>query len=463
MKFMHAYKKTCSIIIILFIISLGAGCKKMIQIPAPEDQIIEPEVFSDDATATSAIDGIYSQAMSTNLLFLNGALSIFPGLSADEIYNTSPSSQLDPFTNDAIPVNETTTLWNRLWKWGYTTIYQANACLEGLHNSTGLSITTRNQLTGETLFMRALCYFYLTNLFGNVPLITTTNYKINEHMQRTPSDSVYKQIISDLLDAQNLLNPDYPSDGPIRPNKWAAAALLARVYLYQGNWSMAESETSEVINSGEYNLVSDVNQVFLANSPEAILQFIPVNQGFNTAEGFAFIPFSVSYKPTYAITSYLLNSFEPGDMRKTDWLKSQIVNGQTYYFPYKYKVRFSFSVTEYNMVLRLAEQYLIRAEARAEQNDLSGALADLDVIRNRAGLPDDTANDKTSILSAIMHERQVELFCEWGNRWFDLKRTGEINDVLSKEKANWTPTAALYPIPLTEIKRNPFLTQNPGY
>ncbi len=442
---------------------IGAGCKKLIQIPPPQDQILAPTVFADSATATSAIDGVYSKIMSFNLQLTNGAMSVFPGLSADEIYNTSPSTSLDPFTNNAIPVNEATTIWNRLWKWGYTSIYQANACIEGIKNSTGLSAATRAQLTGETEFIRALCYFYLVNLFGNVPLVTSTDYKLNESMPRTASDKVYQQIVLDLKDAQNLLNIDYPTSAPVRANKWAATALLARVYLYQKNWQQAENAASEVINSGSYSLVTDLNQVFLANSPEAILQFIPVNQGFNTAEGYSFIPFSTNSKPTYAINPYLLNAFEPGDLRKTIWLKSNTINGQAYYYPYKYKIRFSFTITEYNMVLRLAEQYLIRAEARAQQDNITDAQADLDIIRNRAGLPSTTANDKLSLLLAIEHERQVELFCEWGHRWFDLKRTGKIDEVLGKEKNNWAPTAALYPIPLTEIKRNPFLTQNPGY
>ena len=117
------------------------------------------------------------------------------------------------------------------------------------------------------------------------------------------------------------------------------------------------------------------------------------------------------------------------------------------------------------MVLRLAEQYLIRAEARAEQNNLTGAVADLNIIRNRAGLPNTTAVTQGDILTAIMHERQVELFSEWGHRFFDLKRTGQANTVLGAiaSKQPWNTNQLLYPIPVSETTNDAFLQQNPGY
>lgn len=116
------------------------------------------------------------------------------------------------------------------------------------------------------------------------------------------------------------------------------------------------------------------------------------------------------------------------------------------------------------MVLRLAEQYLIRAEARAQQNNLAGAAADLNAIRQRAGLeplPDNL--DKAAMLLAVEQERRIELFAEWGHRWFDLRRTGRSLAVLSPIKPDLTATDLWYPIPLSAINTNPFLTQNEGY
>ncbi len=115
------------------------------------------------------------------------------------------------------------------------------------------------------------------------------------------------------------------------------------------------------------------------------------------------------------------------------------------------------------MVFRLAEQYLIHAEAAAQLGNLGTAIADLNTVRARAGLGATTATGQADVLAAIMHERQVELFCEWGNRWFDLNRTGTAGTVLNAEKGGFQSYMALYPVPLTQIQANPLLRQNQGY
>ncbi len=442
------------------IVALGlSSCNKFVTIGPPPNQVITSTVFTSDASAASAMVGLYSQIM--NGVLFNGNMSVYPGLSSDELYNTDPGASAESFTKNAILPDDATI--EGIWTIGYNYIYQTNAMIEGLVNATGMSTDTKKQLQGEAHFMRAFCYFYLVNLFGDLPLETSTSYEANKSMSRTPSGKVYEQIINDLLNAQDSLSSDYVTDGRVRPNKWAATALLARVYLYEKNWVQAEQMASAVINAGLYSLSGDLHTVFLGSSEEAIWQLLPVQSGFNTGEGYTFIPSSSTVVPTYALTNDLFNSFEPGDLRKTDWLDSNSVNGMIYYYPYKYKVALSPNVTEYNMVLRLGEQYLIRAEARAEQDNFAGAVADLNIIRKRAGLPDAAPANKTVLLLDIEHERQVELFCEWGHRWFDLKRTGREDAVLGAEKSGWKPFAALYPIPEAEIQSNPALTQNSGY
>lgn len=454
-------KVICTVFFIFIIVF--SSCKKFVAIPPPQNQVVTATAFASDQSATSAIAGLYSQIMQTNLLMLNGAMSLFPALSADELYNTSPSPMITPFTNNAISPNDFFTIYNRIWRWGYNYIYQANACIEGIARSSGISPAVKNQLTGEVKVVRALCYFYLVNLFGDVPLETTTDYRLNATMPRTSSEKIYQQIISDLSDAQMLLGTNL-SVGHTIPDKWTATALLARVYLYQQNWQLAETLSSAVIDSGGYQLESDLNQVFLSTSTGTIWQLAPVAPFFNTAEGYTFIPASNRVKPAYALTPYFLNAFENGDLRKADWTDSVTIGGSTYYYPYKYKVRSGSVKTEYNIVLRLAEQYLIRAEARAHQNNINGAVSDLNIIRQRAGLPplSDKMN-QTECLKAVLKERQTELFAEWGHRWFDLKRTGEVDSVLGAEKSGWKPAAALYPIPFSQLEANPSLTQNPGY
>jgi hypothetical protein len=154
------------------------------------------------------------------------------------------------------------------------------------------------------------------------------------------------------------------------------------------------------------------------------------------------------------------------------WIDSTKYMGIQYYYPYKYQIgRSQASITgpyiEYYMVLRLAEQYLIRAEAEANGagNGINDAIVDLNYIRSRANLlPYAGPVDQNSVLNAIFHERQIEFFSEWGHRWLDLKRTGQAVTTLSAaKKINILSSSLLYPIPISELQADPNLSQNPGY
>lgn len=450
------------LIVLMTILWMNPSCKKFVEVDSPVSLAENSKVFNDNDGAISAALGVYANMISSNLYLCNGGATIYPALSADELSYNSSDAEILSFQNNSIIANNGTGIYTRLWVPGFRNIYFANAVIEGLTNSTKLNDSVKKQLEGEMLVARAFNYFYLINLFGGVPFITSTDYRVNRIMPRTPPDKIYNQLIGDLLNAKGLLPDEYPSAMKARPNKWTAAALLSRIYLYEEDWVNAEMQASSVINSNEYSLESDIDNVFSQSSNETIWQF--ANDYRNTGDGATFIPPSSSSRPAYSITAYLLNAFDPGDLRKEKWIKSNIVRGQTFYYPYKYKIRSSTPVSEYYIALRLAEQYLIRAEARAKQGNIDGALEDINIIRVRAGLPDTTASDQSSVLSVILKERQAELFCEWGNRFFDLKRTGDINQILGMIKAPyWQQTDALYPIPLSELQNNPALIQNPGY
>ena len=440
------------------------GCKKFVEVDPPKTQITKDLVFTTDATATSAIEGLYEQMMENIESIANGGLTLYTGLSSDELvyYMTTPSYG-EFYSNGLEPTNEN--LKSNLWGPSYNYIYQANSIIEGLSKSTTVSVTLKQQLIGEAKFIRAFYYFYLTNLWGDVPLIISTDYLINSKAGRIQQNEIYDQIIADLTDAKSLLSSDYSfSNGErIRPTQWAAIALLARVYLYIGDWTNAEAQSSLLINNTNFFSLADLNDVFLKNSNEAIWQLLPVVPDVNTGEGYMFA--QTDGIPTYAgVSDNLLAVFEAGDNRKTSWIYSYSSDNQNYNVPFKYKLQFSPSQDEYNTVLRLAEQYLIRAEARAEQNNILGAQSDLNTIRNRAGLSNTLAGNKEELLLAIGHERQVELFAEWGHRWLDLKRTHQADIILGPlKRANWQSTDSLYPIPQYEIDNDPNLTQNAGY
>ena len=454
------------ILLLIFTANLFA-CKKFIQVDPPINQIGSSAVYTSDATATSVIRGIYSQ-MSTDG-FASGNQNSFElnsALSSDELVDNQAG--VLPFYTNSLTVNN---FANNLWSDPYKFINNANALIEGLNNSSGVTSSTKKELTGEAEFVRAFCNFYLVNEFGNVPLILTTNYQQNAVASRTSTAIVYSQIVSDLKAAQNSLSSDFSFSNGERdqPNLGAATALLARVYLYMGDWKDAETEASLVINNtGTYKLASDLDSVFLANSSEAIWQLQPTTPPINTNEASLLIINSSNVN--YSLNMDLYNAFENGDNRKVKWIGSYFDGTNTYYFPYKYKVLTSQPLTEYSMVMRLAEQYLIRAEAEANGagNGLTAAVSDLNIIRNRAGLPNYSGSlSKTSLLTAILHERQVELFTEWGHRWLDLKRTGNVDAVMTivtpQKGGTWKSYQQLYPIPLSDIQNDKNLQQNPGY
>jgi hypothetical protein len=465
MKTLNTYQKIKLIYWYLMlpgILCTLGGCKKFVEIAPPVSQIENSVVFADDQASVSAALGVYANMGLSNLYICSGGSTLYPALSADELVYTSSNTELLSFQNNAVIADNGTGIYTRLWVPAYKNIYNANAVLEGVTQSTSLTDSVRKQLKGEMLVVRALNYFYLVNMFGDVTLELSTDYLANEKMPRTPSDQVYTRLITDMQEAQILLPETYASGQEARPNKWTATALLARLYLYKKDWTNSVTQSSAVINSNRYTLETDLNNVFLNTSNEVIWQL--ANDYHNTAEGVTFIPSSATSRPSYALNTYLLAAFETNDQRKVKWLKKNTNGGKDYYYPYKYKNRLSTPITEYEVILRLAEQYLIRAEARARLNDISGALADLNIIRARAGLGNSPANDQQSLLTAIAGERQTELFCEWGHRFFDLKRTGKADAVLGVNKApNWQSSDGLYPLPLSELQNNPFLVQNAGY
>lgn len=445
------------------------ACKKFIQIDPAQDQVVTEKVYANDETAIAAIRGIYAQMMSATGFASGGgnSVSLMAGRSADEFTNYNVADTYIQFsTNNLVPDNAI--LRSGLWQEPYKYIYFANSVLENLNRSGQVSAELKRQLQGEAKFIRAFCHFYLHQLFGQVPLILTTDYRINALASANTSEQIYAQLITDLISAKALLSDNYPSAERIRPNKWAATALLARVYLYHKEWKNAELQATEVIEQADtYELLDDLNKVFLKSSKETILQlFLPANFGLNTREAGVFILTTAPGSSTHVVLSpSLLSAFEPGDQRLIKWVGTFSSGTLSWRFPYKYKVRTGATpLNECSTVLRLAEQHLIRAEALTMQNSFIDACKDLNKIRKRALLGDITYNTQAQLLLAIEQERRVELFSEWGHRWLDLKRTARAETVLAPVKgANWQPTDVLYPIPASDLANNQNLIQNKGY
>jgi len=450
---------------LLAIMVLLYSCDDFVEVDFPKNQLNSDHIFEEKGTATAAMTDIYSKIRDNGLLTgSQQGISMGLGLYTDELkYYGSSMNGLQMFYNNTLiaPNIDIASYWND----SYNQIYSANMVIEGVDRSVKLPQTDKDQLKGEALFVRALVHTYLAGVYGDVPYIKTTEPSITLHVARLPVDVVYSQAIDDLNAAIELLPENYIGDSRVRPNRFAAYALLARVSLYAGQWDVASNAASAVMNNTAlYSYESDLDKIFKKESTSTIWQLSPNTPGANSLEATAFI-FTYTPPSLAALSDDLLNAFEPGDLRKTKWT-SAVSNGtDTYYEPYKYHERNNTGTTvEMSVVLRLGELYLIRAEARARAGELIGAKEDLNVIRATAGLPDTTAMTQDEILTAILHERQVELFTEFGHRFFDLKRFGNINSVLSSAKIGWDDRDILFPIPLVELNLNPNLNpQNPGY
>lgn len=444
--------------LLLIILCCALSCKKLIQVGTPQNQLTTDKVFADSNSAVAAMVNVYS-------IYNSGVdpnYNKFMGIYTDDLNAVAGSGDNDQFLSSQLSATDGTI--GNFWSYNYNIIYSCNLIIGQLQNAPELSSSLKASLTGEARFLRAFSYFYLVNSFGSVPLILTTNVDQNARAPRNDTAAVYHQIEVDLNAAAALLPADYTGEGRVRANKWSAAALLERVYLYEHKWKDAGAQAALIINSGAYQLEAIPN-VFQSGSNETILSFWTQN-GF-IADAASLIPNDDI--PQYPLTADLISSFEPGDLRLSNWAQTiTLSNGggdATYYFPYKYHNTSSGGgAPEYLVALRLGEQYLISAEAKFELSDISGAEADLNMVRKRAGLtPLSATISKAGCLQAITNEWRHEFFAEWGHRFLDLKQLGSLNPVMSAFRPTWSVHADLLPIPQADLAADPLLTQNSGY
>jgi hypothetical protein len=447
-------------IYILICIIVLSACNKILDAESTTDRITSMSVFASNTTAIAALNGIYSTMSTGGAVTGSTGISFLGGLSADELQllNADDIRLQAVYQNGLVPGD--VDCWSPL----YNYIFQANNALIGLQRGK-TDQDVQQQLTGEALFVRAFSYFYLVNLYGDVPLVLGTDYKVNAVLPRTAAGKVYDQVVADLIHAIQLLSPaflavDIKSVTPerVRPTSWVARALLARVYLYNKEYGRAMQQVDTILAQQELFDTVPLAAAFLRNSKEAIWQLEPKKNSY-TEDGFWFGVMRVA-----SCSDMLLQAMEEGDQRKQVWMQRD----DTLYYPFKYKSSEPVDKPlEYLMVMRVGELYLVRAEARAHTGELDGAIEDLNVIRVRAGLKKMKLTTQENVLAAIAHERQVELFSEWGHRWLDLKRGGhidEIMDIVGTKKGNkWRTYQQLYPLPGSELKANPYLKQNVGY
>ena len=458
---MHVKYNIHTIIATTILVFLSS-CTKLLDVEPPRTDLLTTSVFSSNTTAEAAVFDLYYSLKNGGFGTPSRyGISYLSAISSDEVIDfqgRSISLAHQEFNNNQISPNNS--VLGSVWASSYSLIYKCNSVLEGLSNATTISAESKKVFQGEALFIRAFCYFYLVNLWGDVPLVLTTDYSINNSITRSSTSDIYTQIKADLILSQSLLPEEYEfaSYERVRANKGAATALLARVYLFSSDWTNAEVQSSSVINNTLYQLDPDLVNVFKKTSKEPILQLWSMQYpaeyttyNIHSSVG----PLGGIFRPEF------VNDFSVDDKRRQYWIKPVTYSGVLYYGQSKY--RYSNPPEYFSTVLRLAEQYLIRSEARAEQGDLSGALSDVNEIRRRAGLLDTTTADKAGLLGIIERERKLELFAEWGHRWLDLKRMNRAAAVLSAIKPEWDDYKKLWPIPEVQLLNDPNVIQNPGY
>lgn len=376
------------------------------------------------------------------------------------------------------------------WNQAYRTIASANIILDRID---GVTITDelKKQYTGEAKFLRALMYFNLVRLFGDVPLVLKELLTEEEAYtyRRTPAEQVYAQIEKDLLDAIAMLPPKFTGVNVGRATSGAARSLLGKAYLQQKKWEAAEAILAEVINA--YTFEPDLTKLFGPandNNSEVIfsIQYVAGGIGLGNSFAHAFAPqksgtsvVSLGAFSNNMGTQDLYDAFEAADLRKTAYIGvfKDGTNPKIYYWSKKFVNNVSVLNDGGNdwPVIRYADVLLMYAEALNQNNKTEEALTFISKTRVRAKLTPLTGLSKADTQLALEKERRLEL-CYEGHRWHDLIRWGKEVSTMEAFQTKYRPidprlsnmsiTAdrKLMPVPFREINLNPLLLpQNSGY
>ncbi|KFC19322.1 RagB/SusD family nutrient uptake outer membrane protein [Chryseobacterium sp. FH1] len=442
---------------------LFTSCEKLVEVEDPTNQLNTQQVFSSTATAQSALSALYTEMQMSSLLsggnFGAGALL---GSYADDLdgYNiNATNAATDLYNNIQTPSN---TAVNAVWTNAYKEIYMANAIIAGIGRSVAIPASDAKRIKGEAMVLRSIIYFYLSQIFGDVPYTTVTDYAVNQSLTKTSADEVLDNISLDLVEAVTMLEDNYRNPERIFVNRKTAELSLALVYSRQGKWSDAEALLGRVVQSPMYTWQPDIARTFKKESGNIIFQLKPVIAGNATPEAMLYYFYS-SDPRDYAASQDLISSFEPQDLRLQKWFEKVNSGQRTYYKINKYKT-ISQNNDECSVVFRLEEAYLLLAQAHAEQGKVLQSLAYLNPVRLKAGLPALQTNISVEDLKTeVLNESRREFFTERGIRFLHLKRSGKL-EMLSIAKPNWKSFHALWPLPVSELSLNPNLNpQNNGY
>jgi len=443
---------------ILFLLALSLmliSCNKMLDV-TPTDSVPAELAINDKLGVEHALAGSYNALQAIGLYGRNSV--IVGDLVADNLIWTGTSQDYGQFANKPIPANNAVV--DGMWTASYDGINRVNNILYRLPDINDLSQDEFNKYTGEALFIRSLLYFNLVSYFGGVPIRTEPTLGLdNIDLGRSTVDQVYALVIADLIKAKELL-PDTKAPG--RANTFSSSALLSKVYLTKfhlfndvASAGLAAEESARVINEGGYSLATSFGTLFTSKntSTESVFEIVYDLQNYNRLAQYFYTRDSSGSRYEIAPTHDLIQSFDSADQRQYASITYDSKNK-----PYVTKYNDVSGGTDRVYVFRLAEMYLIRAEALAYTNgDIASIQSDLNKVRNRAGLDSTLVDNIDGLKLAIETECRHEFSFE-GHRWADLVRTKRATSLLGIEEKY-----TLFPIPLSEMQTNKKMKQNPGY
>lgn len=451
MKYQH-------FLIVLFLISSIFTACDVLDVE-PTDKIPAEEAITNEQGLATVLHGIYDRYQSAAITL---DVPVFEGLAADNLEHNGSKKEYKQVNDKRISADNIYVegIWNNC----YDAINRVNTMLKAAEELEDEPEQVINYYTGQAYFLRAYSYSLLVKFFGGVPIRTqpvtgATPEELN--IPRASVDEVYQQIISDLTEAETRLeSASLPAVA--YAGAYAAKALMARTYLYSGNYTEAYNKAEEVITSEMFELESGSNYAQLYDetsvSPEIIWQIDFIQEDGASNALYSWMHAEGRFE--VAATEDLYNAFDEDDARRDATIQ---LSTQKYYCN---KYQDGETGKDNLIVLRLAEMYLISAEAKNEMGyEADGEAFDrLNAIRERAGLDALTSLQvptQTVFRNFVIQERRKELAFE-GHRFHDLVRTGLAEAVIGSEgtlmQNNW-----LFPIPQSELDTNEDMTQNGTY
>lgn len=477
-------------------LSMLSGCSTtFIDVKNPT-AINTDDYFTDAISVKGAVNAAYSGLQANYSPGGSGSASLFLfTMTPSDDNGSGPDSQttqdFDLFSVGPSNVNLVT------WSSFYRTIAKCNLVISRTP-AVQMDEALKARYIAEVKFIRALTYFNLVRIWGDVPLVTKEITEASEAYtyNRVSVDKVYEQIIQDLKDAETALPATFTGTELGRATSGSAKAILGKVYLTRKDYALAATKLNEVITANTFSLLPNYTDIFPTTNEmnkEIIfaVRYTRGGVGEGSAFMFTFVPtgsasdslvksgraFGMNY-----VTPDLFNAFTPGDKRKfasigLNYLSTDVNRKTPSYYIKKYvDILQPVEGDAENdfIVIRYADVLLMYAEALNELGKTSDAEPFINQTLTRAGLPAIAPGlSQTSFRLALEKERRLEL-CLEGHRWFDLLRTGRAIEVMNVHFTKYSitgpkgvvtigPNNLLFPLPLYDIQANPALTQNPGY